>query len=928
MKNRLLPSCLSALLLGLTLLLFSNLTFATGPGKIPGDDRIQKMRINQVTGTVDPADVMKARLQLEQLQTKSTAGLGLSWESKGPNNFCGRSLVTIFDNRDTSGVTLYTGGVSGGVWKSTNMGLTWNPASTGSENVLNVSAMVQLASGTIFVGTGDWYCGAGNRMGSGIYKSEDGINFTLIPGAAPVANDPSTDYAFIMKLAVNSLTGRLFAITNLGIRYSDNGTTWNILKNGDASDVVVGPDGMVLMAVNDSVFISASGNLASFVNVSAGTSTTLPTDNVGKIELAVAPSDANVLYASIAKESDGLLLNVYRSTDKGATWAVIFPSNPTYEPFEGGVGCAANTLAVFPADPYKILLGGYNFWYGEQILPSGYYSWERVSDGMTSFYGQWYVPYNQYDCVFDPSNPSKVAIASDNGITIGTYSTAGMAFQTTNKNLITTQMNSVAYSIHKDAVMGGGKSIGVQVIGALTSNDPKAGVDLLTPIDWMSGTYCEWSMIHPTTVFFGTDYFLTDTETVPYYRSDDMGGTFSPTFLGGITSTIADLLPIKYWENFDYLNTRDTVTYYAGDTIAAGDIIQVESSNVKYKFPYTCPVNLMPGDSILVPDVVQSRLFIYGTKSQSGIFMTKDALKFSVDPTWFQLGETDPIVCMALSEDLNYLWAGTETGKLYRLSNIALAYNAATADYHNPTCIVATESFSIPEFSGRYITSIAISPNDNNTVLVTLGNYGNSEYLYLTQNALDSLPSFTSVQGDLPSTPVFSSLFEMHGGNKVIVGTDMGIFTTDNIFTGTWTTDYTGLGNLPVTMLRQQTMNHSSVQNFGTIYAASYGNGLFIDNTFWSPLGTDPVTANPSDVRTLKVVPNPASGRVTVSYTLEGQTDVVLSVYDLTGRQIMNRQLGSQSAGDHSATVDLSGLNTGTYLFKVNDARAKVVKIQ
>lgn len=922
MKNTLLPCCFSALLLGFSLLLFSNLTIAAGPDKHQGDVRMQKMRVNQVTGTVDPADVMKARLQAEQLSTKSSANLGLDWNSMGPINFSGRSRVVIFDNRDTSGLTLYTGGVTGGVWKSTNQGLTWVPANTGSEQILNVSAMTQLPSGTIFAGTGEYYCGEGFKMGSGLYKSDDGSNFYLVPGAAPAANDPSTDWAYIKKLTVNPGTGRLFAITNLGVRYSDNGNDWYVVKNGNATDIVIGADGLVIMAVNDSVFISPTGSLTSFLNVSTNTATTLPTDDVGNIALAIAPSDPQVMYVSIARESDGFLLNVYRTADRGATWSVIFPSNTSYEPFSG-FGCQANTLAVYPTDANKVLLGGINCWLGEQYQPTGYFNWELISQGGTNLFGEIYAPYFHYDYKFNPADPYKFAIASDNGVTIGTIGSSGVTFQTTNKNLLTSQMNSVTFSIYKDALIGGGNSVGTQVIGALPANDPKDGVNLWAPFDYITGTYCEWSMINPKTIYYGA---VESGE--PYLRSDDMGTTPSPTFLGSITSSLTNFLPIHNWESFNFENTRDSVTFRAIDTIPAGTTVQVESSNVRFKFPYVLPVNMYPGDTIRVPDVVQSRFFIYGTLSQSGIFMTKDALKFSVDPTWFQLGETDQIVSMAVSDDLNYLWAGTGTGKLYRFSNIALAYDSATADFHSPTCIVASEDFSYPEFSGRYITSIAIDPNDNNTVLVTLGNYGNSSYVYVTQNALDSLPAFTSVQGTLPAAPVFSSVIEMHGGTKAIIGTDFGIYSTDNLLSGSWSADFTGMGNVPVTMLRQQTTNHFLVQNYGTIYAASYGNGFFTDNTFYTPLGIDPGNGNNHQAASLKVIPNPAKDKASVTYKLAEPTNVTLSVYDLSGRLMIQRNMGNQPKGDHSEVIDLSGFHAGTYVIRVNDAHAKVVKIQ
>lgn len=928
MKNRLLPCCFSALLLGFSLFLFSNLTFANGPDKTAGSDQIQKIRQNQVTGTVNPADVIKARLQLENLNTKTTAGLGLDWKSMGPANFSGRSRVVLFDNTDATGSTLYTGAVTGGVWKSTNLGLTWSRLNTSSDVVLNVSAMTQLSSGVIYLGTGEWRCDGGTYMGTGLYKSEDGENFTLIPATAPVVGNTNSDWAFVKKLTNNPSTGRLFAITNLGVRYSDNGNDWYTVKDGNATDIVVGPDGCLIMAVDGEVYVSATGDINSFVNVSGTGSNKLPLDDVGNISLAVAPGDANIMYASIAKESDGLLLNVYRSADKGTTWSVIFPSNSTWEPFEG-LGCYANTIVVFPDNPDKVLLGGVNAWCGYKVSDNGYFNWDQISYGFSAaLLGYTYIPYFHYNYVFSPASSSVFAVASDKGITIGRITDDVFSFQTTNKNLMTTQMNSVAFSTYKDAVMGGGVSNGIQVIGALETNNQNYGVDLISKylnVDYYTGSNCEWSMINPKTVFYGA---AENASSEPYYRSDDLGSTVSPTFLSGLTSSLTDYLPIKYWESFHYDNTQDSVLYYATDTIAAGETITGISANVKYPFLCTAPVDMLPGDSVLVPDYVQSRFFIYGTNGKSGVFMTKQALQFSVDPDWYQLAETSALSCMNLSDDMNYLWAGTPDGKLYRISNISLAYDSLTADLNSPQCVVATEEFNIPEFAGRYITSVSFAPGDDKTLMVTLGNYGNDDYVYMTSNALDSLPTFTSVQGNLPSSPVYSGIFEMHGGNKVIIGTDLGIFTSDNLLSGTWTSDYTGLGVIPVTMLKQQTMNNAVVENFGTIYAASYGNGIFRDTTYFSPLGIDPVVGNDFKAGMLKIMPNPAKEKATVVYALDNSSNVTVSVYDLTGRLLLSNSLGKQAKGQHSTTVDLSGLSTGTFILKVNNDYAKVVKIQ
>lgn len=129
-------------------------------------------------------------------------------------------------------------------------------------------------------------------------------------------------------------------------------------------------------------------------------------------------------------------------------------------------------------------------------------------------------------------------------------------------------------------------------------------------------------------------------------------------------------------------------------------------------------------------------------------------------------------------------------------------------------------------------------------------------------------------------------------------------------------------------MLKQQTMNNAVVENYGTIYAASYGNGIFRDTTYFSPLGIDPVVGNDFKAGMLNIMPNPAKEKATVVYALDNSSNVTVSVYDLTGRLLLSNSLGKQAKGQHSTTVDLSGLSTGTFILKVNNDYAKVVKIQ
>jgi len=932
MKNRLLPFGLLVLFLGFSCFLFSATAFAAIPDNNTPDQtsdiRMQQIRSNQVTGIVNPADVLAARHQLSLLQQKSTNLLGLSWMQVGPTNYSGRSRVVLFDNQDPNGLTLYTGGVTGGVFKSINKGLTWNATSPASSEILRVSSMTQTPGGTIYVGTGEYYCEDGEFMGTGLYKSDNGMDFTLVDGTKPTLNDPLSNWAYILKLACDPNSGRLFAATNAGIKYSDDGKTWTDLIFGMAIDVTVGPNGTVLFVVDNHVYIAEGGDLGNITDVSTGEEDMLPTDNAGWTSLAIAPSDPSVMYASIAKLSDSYLLGIYRSDDNGATWSLIFPPNNTYEPFFGN-GCYSNTIEVFPTDPDAILLGGPSAWYGKKYQPTGYFDWQQVSFGFFTPSGP-FTPSYHHDYAFRPNTANEFAIATSNGISTGIFDGESFAFQTTNKNLTTTQFNSVAMSRIDNWIMGGGVRVGTEIFNAVPQNSPTDGY--VPPTSFRTGTFCQWSQLQPNDVFFsGTGFYPNG---VPYVRSEDLGETAALSFLGGITSSLSSYLPTALWETTDFPYSQDTLWLHAREgTINADTTIIMESMNCyECTFEFVVPTTIPQGDSMAVLDPYHSRFFIYGTaSSRSGVYMTQDAIKFYKIPQWIQIGETgtDILTSMALSSDLNCLWAGTETGKLYRFSNLTLALDSISGSVLSSYCIVSTDVFEYPEMAGRYITNVAIDPNNDDHVMVTMGNYGNDNFVYIAENALDSLPTFVSIQGNLPKMPVFDGIFEMHESGRVILGTDMGIYTTTNAFTAIpdWTPeDNKGMGDLPVTDLFQQTWEHYSVQNTGNIAAASYGKGLYYDTTYHTLVGIDPAQESGKINTVIQIHPNPVKNSAYVTYTLTERMAVVAYVYDLTGRLMSTTSFGTQLSGKQTSVLDMSSLPSGTYIVRVNQSYGKIVK--
>ena len=351
------------------------------------------------------------------------------------------------------------------------------------------------------------------------------------------------------------------------------------------------------------------------------------------------------------------------------------------------------------------------------------------------------------------------------------------------------------------------------------------------------------------------------------------------------------------------------------------------------------------GDSIEVHDPISARLFVSFTNA---LYMTFESLQFGVAPTWYCLansgktGFTGEPLCMGLSADGDDMFVGMKNGKLFRVSGILDVVDANSVAFDSAYCVVSTTEIELPT-SGQCVTSVAVDPRNANNVVVTLGNYGNDSYVLYSTNALSSSPTFTSKQANLPKMPVYSSVIDMSTGD-VIIGTERGIYRTDNIASPNWAADGHMMGEVPVMELKQQlvykeaeqTINHTEegdfitdyagVYNTGVIYAATYGRGVFrCENYKISGTG---VTENPSVANVnVSLYPNPVSSQATLSFELKESGNVSYQVFDMTGRMVMNQNMGRMNQGSHQVSVNAENLSSGSYILRLSQgAKNETVK--
>ncbi len=1001
MKKRILPyGFVTLLIAGFAALLFISATEneVTGTGNdavggnsiIKAKEYLARIRNNQITGVLDPKDELKVRTQIkERAAFKSSSGNDLEWIEMGPDNIGGRTRALLFDNQDPNHNTVYAAGVTGGIFKTVNFGATWHKVNTSARN-LYVSCMIQADNGTIYVGTGEGlstenYTALGEMgynggfIGTGIYKSGSGDNFTLVPGTEPQPNNDQVDWAYINEIALDA-QGRLWAATNTGLKvktgngwipasYTD--TTGAVVElTGLAYDVKAGSNGIVVAAVDGKGYVSASGSADGFVGISYGLENQLPADGVGRIEFAIAPSDENVVYALATSSSNKSLKNIYMSEDGGENWEVIGPGGSEYLNVLGSTftyinsdnstveetyyqGDFNSTIVVFPNNPFKILAGGVDMWIGYRANGTGYFNWTKKSTGTSiDIYSDLYLHNDQHVYAFNPGNPNQVVIGTDGGVFLCNISGDDFAFQNLNKLYNVTQFYSVGITSQKDVVAGGTQDNGSILIDG-NSSTPNRGIALWNLGDFAmpdggDGGYAAmsniWSKktgvgVTPPIVFYSKAPLPNDVLKTQFRRSETLGFDYASKFLDSDIQSENFLTPMVLWESYNNENSRDSVNFVAFKNYDAGDKVIVRSNNVKCPFDYTLPEAMSQGDTLKVKDIISAKLFIATTDK---IWMTKEALQFAVDPEWFIISDVDHYgvegnpQCLAYSADANYVWVGTQEGTLYRISNIAYAYNYDLADVRSSNCIIATDLISFNEGNTQVITSVSVDPLDANKVLVTLGNYGNTDYVYYTENALSDSPDFVSVQGDLPEMPVYSSVLEMHSDDVAVIGTEKGVWVSDNVTSGEWYQASNEMNDVPVFALKQQYLFKNTftitfvdpstgeesweiypgIENSGMIYAATYGRGIFRCETF-EEVGYDEHNIDNTTASQISVYPNPAVTSATVAFDMERSSDAELNIFDIQGRLVKSVSYDNLQTGHQTLSINVNDLEKGTYIVRL-----------
>jgi photosystem II stability/assembly factor-like uncharacterized protein len=315
---------------------------------------------------------------------------------------------------------VYAGAATGGVWKTVDGGVHWKPIFD-DEPALSIGAIAIAPSdpNIVWVGTGEAFIRGNISIGDGMYKSTDAGKTWTHTGLEQTGRisrviihptDPNTVYVAAMGHSYGPQAER-------GVyRTTDGGRNWErvlfVDENTGAGDLVIDPHNpRILLAGMWQLVIHGwgreSGGPGSGLFMSRDGGTTwkrlaghgLPEPPVGRIGLAIAPSNSSRIYALVETADQGVL---WRSEDGGDNWTLVsrdatLNRRPHYY----------SRMAVLPDNPNEV------YFLTQLELHMS------IDGGASSRQVREVWPDN-HDMWIDPSNPNRLIVANDRYVNLST----------------------------------------------------------------------------------------------------------------------------------------------------------------------------------------------------------------------------------------------------------------------------------------------------------------------------------------------------------------------------------------------------------------------------------------------------------------------------------------------------------------------------
>ncbi len=702
--------------------------------------------------------------------TKSRVTNNLSgWVNRGPFNVGGRTRALAIDvsNEDN----ILAGGVSGGMWRSTNGGQSWIKT-TGSNELQSVTGIAQDTrngqtnvwyyitgeySGNSASGSGSFY------IGDGVFKSTDGgESWSLLSSTSTEGPEQwNATFEINHEIVVDPTSGNVIVANYFGLYTStDGGASWSQTynnSNGAWSDVAIGPDGDAFAYLSTVGVVKSVDGGITWTDISSANFPSYASGDRG--ELAVSESNTDVIYLLAENSSHSSGHALWRYDDSSGTWEDRSGNIPQ----EGGLTGDFNSqggydllIKVKPDDENFVIIGGTNLY--------------RSTDGFASTSNtEWiggYTPNNnsyalysnhhpdQHSFVFYPSAPNQVISGNDGGlqyaadVRVTDSSTEPITWTPLNNGYLTTQVYAI--------------SIGPsdQILAGFQDN--------------------------------GTWETLTTSTTVDWHDPFSGDGAYSAYSSDG------------------------TMRYMSS-----------QNANV-YRIPYSDENDATPNNYIeITPSGYETDLFItpfyldhenddiFYLGGNADLWVNTSASGATTSSGWKRIDL--PGVSGVVSEfgvvgnGTTYL--GTTGGMVYKVQSVASGTPVVT-------------NISPADASGNYISGIGVNEDNPDELLVVVSNYSVKSIFHTT----DGGATWTHVGGNLEentdgsgSGPSIRTTRILDNGSVYIVGTSVGLFTTTSINGSNTVWQQEDIDNLGAVVVEHVVSRNSD----NLVVVGTHGNGVY-----------------------------------------------------------------------------------------------------
>ena len=849
--------------------------YVSGKDELKAPDQPDMAAFQEYIMTVDPAlgyvpkeRLWKAYEYTQKLITEQKAWRdydpSIEWEGTGAN-MGGRTRTIMFDPNDPDKV--WAGGVTGGLWYNPDimdLETDWVPIGDFWSN-LAVSCMAYDPDDhqTFYVGTGEAQTARiiyreSSGLGAGIFKTEDGgESWTLL--------ESTSGFKYITDIVVRDENGT-------GVIYAAvaSGTYMGEDHESEPSDGLYRSDDgggtwqQVLPAIPGigtvpytpaDIEIAANGRIF-----------------VGTMENLNKKGGATVLYSDTGLPGSWTIYDHYNT--------VI--SNESYYKIP-----ARTIVAVAPSDSNRVyaqFAAGYNngftYYRGRYMAKSldGGATWTQITRPDNDWST---LAWHAFILQVDPSNPDVIFTG---GLDLWKSQNAGVSWQHVSDW-------SLMY-------WGGGD----EYVHADQHN-----------IQYRPNT--------PTTALFSCDggVFMTNTanqsypvfiernqgyNTLQFYTCAIIPTPGAKKFIGGLQDNgtlyynnapldINDMIDggdgaFCFWDN-NQSSIFITSYYYNRYTVFVNE-------NVVNDFGDGSGTFISPADYDYKKNILFANAVSFFGDKPDKLYRVK-GIPASTSEQYITVGTGLPTAFSAVTYSrfsptgTSTVFLGTTSGRLYKVAN---------ADD-----MPETEEIGSSDFPTANISCVALGSNED-IILVTFSNYGVSS-VWLT---IDGGETWQEKEANLPDMPIRWAIFHPDNDDQVLLATETGVWATNTLMeTPTeWAPAVDGMANVRVDMLKLRYADN-------TVLAASHGRGLF--SAEYELDIYDALPENNRETADFEIYPNPASGHFNVSVDADAGQTVQVALYDLSGKQIMNKVFET-TGGKLTTQIRVENLSLGIYTVRLN----------